>query len=135
MRFQPETRSIEGGKRRLRTDTPSSDTVNRLHSSFTGRRPCPKYVHFTTKSTPCFRGWSPPKACPPRCEIGRTGSCSPPRGCLAGKSRPGFSYTTDTVRTWTDRFNAEGLRGLFDRPRSGAPRRLTVEAVLEVVQA
>lgn len=46
-----------------------------------------------------------------------------------------LGYTTDTVRKWTDRFSAEGLLGLFDRPRSGAPRLLTVEAVLEVVQA
>jgi transposase len=46
-----------------------------------------------------------------------------------------LGYTPDTVRKWADRFNAEGLLGLFDRPRSGAPRLLTVEAVLDVVQA
>lgn len=43
--------------------------------------------------------------------------------------------TSDTVKKWCDRFNAEGVLGLFDRPRSGAPRLLSVQEVLQVVEA
>jgi transposase len=57
------------------------------------------------------------------------------QGRSRGEIAAQLGYATDTVRQWTDRFNAEGLLGLFDRPRRGAPRLLTVEAVLEVVQA
>ncbi|KKK63875.1 hypothetical protein LCGC14_2989870 [marine sediment metagenome] len=32
-----------------------------------------------------------------------------------------------TIRTWIKRFNAEGLAGLYDAPRSGAPRTVTTE--------
>jgi transposase len=32
-----------------------------------------------------------------------------------------------TVRTWIVRFNAEGIAGLYDAPRSGAPPRVTPE--------
>ena len=41
----------------------------------------------------------------------------------------------DTVRTWLKRFNAEGLDGLRDRPRSGRPATYTPEQVSEVVAA
>jgi transposase len=30
-----------------------------------------------------------------------------------------------TVRRWIKRFNAEGITGLYDEPKSGAPRRVT----------
>jgi transposase len=30
-----------------------------------------------------------------------------------------------TVRTWIKRFNAEGIAGLYDHPRSGAPAKVT----------
>ena len=30
-----------------------------------------------------------------------------------------------TVRRWIKRFNAEGVTGLYDEPKSGAPRRVT----------
>jgi transposase len=35
----------------------------------------------------------------------------------------------DTVRLWLKRFNAEGLAGLADRPRSGAPPTYTPDEV------
>jgi transposase len=43
-------------------------------------------------------------------------------------------YTAETVQKWCDRFNADGLLGLFDRPRCGAPRVHTLEEVLQVVE-
>ena len=39
----------------------------------------------------------------------------------------------DTVRTWLKRFNAEGLDGLRDRPRSGRPATYTPEQVSAVI--
>jgi transposase len=42
--------------------------------------------------------------------------------------------STDTVKKWCDRFNAEGVLGLFDRARSGAPRLFTLEEVLTVLE-
>jgi transposase len=41
----------------------------------------------------------------------------------------------DVVRTWLKRFNAEGLDGLRDRPRSGRPVTYTPEAVGAVIAA
>lgn len=32
-----------------------------------------------------------------------------------------------TIRSWIKRFNAEGLAGLYDAPRSGAPRTVSTE--------
>ncbi len=41
----------------------------------------------------------------------------------------------DTVRLWLKRFNAEGLAGLKDEPRSGRPATYSAEQVGEVVAA
>lgn len=41
----------------------------------------------------------------------------------------------DTVRLWIKRFNAEGLPGLADLPRSGAPPTYTKEQVGDVIAA
>ncbi len=41
----------------------------------------------------------------------------------------------DVVRGWLKRFNAEGLDGLRDRPRSGRPATYTPEQVGEVIAA
>jgi transposase len=38
-----------------------------------------------------------------------------------------------TVLEWINRFNAEGIDGLVDRPRSGAPRRITKEEMVHNV--
>lgn len=42
-----------------------------------------------------------------------------------------------TVRNWLRRYTKDGLKGLYDEPRSGAPRKVTVEyeqRLLEVVR-
>ena len=42
-----------------------------------------------------------------------------------------------TVRTWIRRFNAEGISGLYDAPRSGAPTQVTPtyrDRLLEIVR-
>jgi transposase len=39
-----------------------------------------------------------------------------------------------TLRDWVHRYNAEGLVGLFDRPHSGRPPRLSAEQQTEVAQ-
>jgi transposase len=41
----------------------------------------------------------------------------------------------ESVRRWIKRFNAEGLAGLKDRPRSGAPPTYSPQEVAEVVAA
>ena len=38
------------------------------------------------------------------------------------------------VRKWLKRFNADGLMGLFDLPRPGAPPGLTEEQTLRIVE-
>lgn len=40
-----------------------------------------------------------------------------------------------TVRRWQQRFATEGLRGLDDRPRSGAPRSIGPTTILQVARA
>ena len=40
-----------------------------------------------------------------------------------------------TVRTWLTRFNANGMNGLRDQPRSGRPTTFTPEQVSEVIAA
>ena len=57
------------------------------------------------------------------------------QGRLRGEIAQRLGCTSDTVRKWVDRFNAEGALGLFDRPRSGAPDRHTGEAAWQVVEA
>jgi transposase len=39
-----------------------------------------------------------------------------------------------TVRPWLDRYRAEGLAGLQDRPRSGRPRAFPPEVVLHLIR-
>lgn len=39
----------------------------------------------------------------------------------------GFGVSVRSVRNWISRFNEEGIRGLSDRQRSGAPRKITSE--------
>jgi transposase len=43
-----------------------------------------------------------------------------------------FDTSTVTVSCWISRFNAEGPAGLFDRPRSGRPPKVTTEVVQAV---
>lgn len=45
--------------------------------------------------------------------------------------------TDQTVRNWIKRFNGEGIAGLYDEPRSGAPRKVTAtyrQRLVEVVR-
>jgi transposase len=44
------------------------------------------------------------------------------RGLTAAEIAALFEYDPRTVRRWINRFNDEGVAGLEDRPRSGAPR-------------
>jgi transposase len=44
------------------------------------------------------------------------------RGLTASEIAALFEYDPRTVRRWIDRYNEEGVAGLEDRPRSGAPR-------------
>ncbi len=45
----------------------------------------------------------------------------------------GLQIGADVVRQWAKRFNAEGLAGLQDRPRSGRPETYTAEQVGQVL--
>ena len=56
-------------------------------------------------------------------------------GRTAAAIGPELGLGTDTVRLWLKRFNAEGLDGLRDRPRSGRPATYTPEQVSEVIAA
>jgi transposase len=53
-----------------------------------------------------------------------------PRHQIAGE----LGYTRDTIRKWCARFHADGVLGLFDLPRTGAPRCLSVEQALLVIE-
>ena len=46
---------------------------------------------------------------------------------------PELELTQSTVRTWLKRFNAEGLEGLQERPRSGRPATYQPEQVAAVI--
>jgi transposase len=45
-----------------------------------------------------------------------------------------LKVTRPTIQRWLDRYEADGLEGLEDRPRSGRPRTLTPEVEAEVVE-
>lgn len=55
------------------------------------------------------------------------------RGVRAPAVARRLGVGVDVVRTWVGRFNAEGLPGLEDRPRSGRPATYTAEQVGEVL--
>ena len=46
-----------------------------------------------------------------------------------------LEITAKTVRTWLKRFNAEGLAGLTDQPRSGRPMTYRLEQASDVIAA
>lgn len=56
-------------------------------------------------------------------------------GARPGELAERLGCTAATVKKWIARFNAEGLLGLFDRPRSGSPPRHTGEEAWKVVEA
>ena len=43
------------------------------------------------------------------------------RGLTASEIAALFEYDPPTVHRWIDRYNREGIAGLVDRPRFGAP--------------
>ena len=45
-----------------------------------------------------------------------------------------FHVSRATVRFWIRRFNVEGPVGLYDRPRSGRPRKVTAEVTHTLVE-
>lgn len=55
-------------------------------------------------------------------------------GQPAAEIARGVGLSLSQVRVWIKRFNAEGLLGLFDRPRRGRPRDYTAEQALQVVE-
>jgi transposase len=52
-------------------------------------------------------------------------------GAIAGVVRE----SEDTVARWVKRYNHEGLNGLHDRPKSGAPRKIDAAYEAEVITA
>jgi len=58
--------------------------------------------------------------------------------CAEGRTNGEISALTGllprTVEVWRRRFLASGMEGLADRPRTGAPRRLTGQKVAEVIR-
>ena len=57
------------------------------------------------------------------------------QGERVGQIAQQLGIGADTVRLWLKRFNAEGLPGLADLPRSGKPPTYTQEQVGEVIAA
>ena len=45
-----------------------------------------------------------------------------------------LNISRPTVQRWLDRYEADGIEGLEDRPRSGRPRKVTQEVEEEVVE-
>lgn len=68
----------------------------------------------------------------------RRGGCWPWRmswmGARAARRRHFAAWIARPCATFVHRYNAEGLAGLFDRPHSGRPRRLTAEQEAEVAR-
>jgi transposase len=54
-------------------------------------------------------------------------------GCSNSQVARELRLTNATVGKWRSRFAAEGVAGLLDEPRSGAPRRITDDDVEAVV--
>src|SRR5437870_2709848 len=54
-------------------------------------------------------------------------------GCSNSQVARELRLTNATVGKWRSRFAAEGVAGLLDEPRSGAPRRITDEHVEAVI--
>ena len=56
----------------------------------------------------------------------------------AWRRRKGFAVrleaSADTVGKWRRRYAAEGLDGLYDEPRPGAPRQIGDDAIAEAVR-
>ena len=47
------------------------------------------------------------------------------QGLVAGEIATIVRHNDQTVRLWLKRYQAEGLSGLYDEPRSGAPGKVT----------
>jgi transposase len=45
-----------------------------------------------------------------------------------------LGLSSPTIQRWLDRYEAEGLQGLEDRPRSGRPRTVTPDVEAEVFE-
>ncbi len=56
------------------------------------------------------------------------------RGYPVGRIAEVFECDEDTVRQWLRRFEAQGVEGLRDRPRSGRPRKADAAAQAEIVR-
>jgi transposase len=56
-------------------------------------------------------------------------------GKKAGELQSVYNTTHRSICSWVKRFNAEGVEGLKDRPRSGRPSRLSGAAKAELKQA
>ena len=56
------------------------------------------------------------------------------QGMLAPEIGKIVRRNEQTVRTWIKRFNAEGIEGLKDNPRSGAPKEVTNEYETKLVE-
>ena len=57
------------------------------------------------------------------------------RGALAGEIAATCGVDPETVRRWVKRFNAQGLAGLEDRPRTGRPPTYPPAQVAEIIAA
>ena len=57
--------------------------------------------------------------------------------CAEGKDNPDIAaqmnVTTATVSKWRNRFARQGLMGLYDEPRSGAPRSISDQQVAQLI--
>jgi transposase len=61
--------------------------------------------------------------------------CRAHAGELAGEIAVACGVDPETVRRWIKRFNAAGLSGLEDRPRSGCPPTYSPAQVAEIIAA
>jgi len=56
------------------------------------------------------------------------------QGLAAEQIAAEVGLSANSVRKWRQRFLADGIRGLLDAPRSGAPRKLTPEKAAEILR-
>ncbi len=56
------------------------------------------------------------------------------QGLAAEQIAAEVGLSANSVRKWRQRFLADGIRGLLDAPRTGAPRKLTPEKAAEILK-
>ncbi len=109
--------------------------VNRRRTSYLVRMPIPiRRIRLRRGDQQELEGWLRARTTPQR-QVERARIVLGSADGLSGRalSRQ-IGVSLPTVQRWLDRYEAEGLEGLEDRPRPGRPRQITPQIEAEVVR-